>query len=500
MVYTKSTKKIKDNLKELHDIVVPTMGARGRLAVLSENMDKPTLTDDGVTVIKQCRHMKDWGKMISMGVIEAAHNTEKEAYDGTTLTVLMTYQLYNYGYWQIKRGRHPQVVADEIQKTIAKVLKDIEVIEIDSAEQVEAIANISTKIPELGAVIRNAYKVAGDDMNIVIEHDRENEGFNIEYEQGYGIESGYFSEAMKAFCNVEGDVSEFTDAKVAILKEGVMSGDFVSDFFGSIPTEEMKKPLVFLIDPSFNPEALRLIIDTVIKNNLIVQFIFVNEPQGEDVFLDVAAVTGGKVQDATGGIKKYTYDMCGTATKIRIERDRSIIIGEGNVDGRLKTYSEKLRKEKYQMPEPIKILTERRYSALSKGITKIKVGVATITEFKTLKLKLDDGIGAVRLAFKKGAVLGGGKCLYNISFDYGKFGKLLRIPLKQICSNAGIKISRGKLKDKRTGIDVTTGKYVDLEEVGILDGAASIQESLKNASSIACNYLRTYVLIKERDD
>lgn len=501
MKYTKSQKIIRNSLKELNDIVVPTMGARGMLAGIAEEMDKPTLTDDGVTVVKQCRRMDGWGQMIAAGAIEAAHNTEKVAYDGTTLTVMMTYELYELGYKMIRRGKHPQIVATMIQEEVNKVIEELKKnsIKLNNKKMVKDVATISTKIPKLGEIISDAYKVAGKEMNIMVEHDREKSGISIEHEEGYSIDSGYFSDVMKAFCNVEGDVTEFKNAKVAILKEGIMNQSLIGKFFGSIPEENMKDPIVFIVDPGFNPEALRLMIETVINNKLLCQFIFLNEPQRDDVFLDIAAVTGGIVQDAAGGVKEYTWDMCGTADSIKIEKEKSLIVGSGNTASRVKEYTNRLQKQRFQMAESIRIYTERRLSSLTNGITKIKVGVATITEFKTLKLKLDDGIGAVREAFKRGVQLGGGKALYNLSGNYPLLKKILRKPLIQICRNAGIKPKHRLLKNNWRGIDVTTGNYDNLQVRGILDSSASIEEALKNASSIACNYLRTYILIKERD-
>lgn len=502
MKYVKSSKIIRDSLKELNDIVVPTMGARGLLAGIEEEMDKPTLTDDGVTVVKQCRRMEGWGKMVAAGAIEAAHNTEKVAYDGTTLTVLLTYELFNLGYRMIRLGVHPQIAATRIQNAIDIVLLKLENdrIKLKGYDMVLSVANISTKIPKLGKIIADAYKLAGDSMNIVVEHDRERDGVHIEHDKGYSIESGYMSDVMKAFCNVDGDVTEFKGARVALLKEGVMTQTFIAKFFGSIPKDNMKDPIVFIVDPSFNPEALRQIIETVVSNSLVCQFIFMNEPQSEDVFLDIAAVTGGTVQDAAGGIKEYQWGHCGLADTIRIEKDKTIIIGSGEVLERVKEYGKRLEKQKFNTSDATRILTERRLSSLTNGITKIKVGVPTITEFKTLKLKLDDGIGAVREAFKRGVQLGGGKALWNIGKDIPLLRNILRKPLKQICKNAGIVPWAFRLsKNYSRGIDVTSGEYVDLRVKGILDSSASIEEAVKNASSIACNYLRTYILIKERD-
>ena len=77
--------------------------------------------------------------------------------------------------------------------------------------------------------------------------------------------------------------------------------------------------------------------------------------------------------------------------------------------------------------------------------------------------------------------------------------KLLRLPMKQILNNAGIKNIPGRryLMNKRTGVDVRNNKIVNLYDEGILDSYKSIDEALKNASSIACSYLRLNSLIRK---
>ena len=46
-------------------------------------------------------------------------------------------------------------------------------------------------------------------------------------------------------------------------------------------------------------------------------------------------------------------------------------------------------------------------------------------------------------------------------------------------------------------MDVTQNKLVNLKEQGILDSYLSIDEALKNASSIACAYLRTNTIMQK---
>jgi chaperonin GroEL len=489
--------------QEVNDMVVPTMGAKGLLVALDDDLGKCTLTDDGVTVARQAIHMDGMEKMIAVDMIEAAATTEREALDGTTLTILLTNELYQLGYKRILRGEHPQIVADMIEQEINLVREKLILEKMPMTEaHVKDIATISTKIPMVGQIVAQAYKHAGRGMNIVIEHDREGKDISIEHQGGFGIDSGYMSDAMRSLCE-DGEKFEAKDSWIVLLKEGIMTQAGLGNFFKSIPEENIKDPFVFVMNPNFNPNTLRLLIDTLIKNQMKYQFIFINEDKADDVYMDIAAVTGGTVQDASSGVGDYLFEHCGRCDKITIEIDKTIFNCSGtnkNIKQRIKVYNKKLEK-KFKLNRVDEALYTKRLGALEKGIVKIKVGVPTVTEYQTLRLKLDDAIGAVRKAFETGIVLGGGKTLYNIANDnnFLQTSRALSAALKQVCKNAGIKnIPRRQLnKNKKLGLDVTQNKIVDLEARGILDSYASIDEALKNASSIACSYLKTNCIIKK---
>lgn len=499
---SEARKTISRVFQEVNDMVVPTMGAKGLLVALDDDLGKCTLTDDGVTVARQAMHMDGIDKMIAVDMIEAAATTEREALDGTTLTILLTNALYQYGYKRIRGREHPQVVADRIEKEIEKIREYLADERMEMTDKhVYDIATISTKLPAVGAIIKEAYANAGKDMNIVIEHDREKDGVSVEHSEGFGIDSGFMSDAMRNLCE-DGEKWEKENSWVVLLKEGIMTQAGIGNFFKSIPEDHVHDPFVFVMNPQFNPNTLRILIDTLIKNAMTYQFIFVNEDKADDVYMDIAAVTGGQVQDASNGIGDYLFEYCGHCKKITIEIDKSLFVNEPSelIKDRIKVYKDKLKK-KFKVSRVDEALYTKRLGALQNGIVKIKVGVPTVTEYQTLRLKLDDAIGAVRKAFESGIVLGGGKALYNIALAHPdlELEDILKKPLRQICVNGGIKNIPGdsKLNVKSTGINVVEGRLVDLLHWGILDSFTSIDEALKNAGSIACSYLRTNCLIRK---
>lgn len=511
---TESTKIIGEVFQEISDLVTPTMGARGRLAVLRQDLDKPTLTDDGVSVARLALSQEGLRKLPAVSMVEGAAATEKEAYDGTTLTVLLTNEFYKLGLKWTKpkilggKGMHPQVAADRIKELTERTLRYLDTDDCHAEMfegYVKQLATITTKIPAIGELCSKAYDKAGKDMNVMIEHDINGLETKVERTDGMTIESGYMSEVMGEFCN-QGDSTVFENAAIVLLSEGIMTQTQMAGFLRSIPQGEIP-PLVFMITPSFNPESLKIILDTLVPNAqkgmLKFQMVFLNEESTDELYMDIAAYTNGKVQDAALGTSNYTLQYCGHADKITIGQKRTIIQNtktpeiKALVDERTRIYNDLLKNHRHELGINREASIRRRLSNISNGITRIKLAVPTVTEYMTIKLKLDDAIGAVRKAFNDGLVVGGGATLAYISGfkDMKDFKPALLAPIKKILRNAGIegKTFRDAVRnavDHRMSFDV-----VKKTNTTFYDSYASVATSVRNAGSIAENYIRAFIVV-----
>lgn len=483
-------KQINKTFKLISDLIVPTMGARGRLAAIDNNFGKPNLTDDGVTVAKALNNLSGWDRSIGKSIIEAAHNTEAEAFDGTTLTVLLTYELYKYGRQLISKGDHPNVAVDKIQEQVQEVFNNLEEEILPmTPDNVRDIATIATKIPEMGDIIKKAYDIVGESMDVLIEWNRGSNKTDVSHDDGYSLRGGYMMEQLsKGLTSGEG-------ISAAIMRTGLSTENQVSMWIESIP--ENCKGLIYFVGMDFNPEGMRKIINFHSKKNIPFNFVFISSSDIDEILQDVAAISNGKVQDPTSGIKNYKFEHTGTLDNITIERNKTIIKGSGDKKDRIKYYQDKLESKKYQTNSSDKILDETKLAALKHGVATIKVGVPTEAAFSTIKLKLDDAKGAVYKSFQDGIVMGGGKALVNASSNTD-IQEVMQAPFKTILNNAGIQ-AEPKDFNENEGIDVNTRKTVNLVDAGIIDSYSSIQHALNNALSIATSYLKVYMLIKNKD-
>lgn len=503
---TSNTHTIRKTFQKIADIVTGTMGAKGRMAVINDEFGRPILTDDGVTVAKECLHLEGFEKMLAIAMVEASSNTEKVAYDGTTLTVLLTNELYKQGLRWVKRGMHPQIAADRLLTLVNQVRQQLAVNKFKpSKKQIQQLATITTKIPLIGELVAKAYDKAGDSMNVIIEHDRKELQHSIEHTDGMIINAGYFTKELGQLCN-DGDKTVFTNAHLVLLAEGQLTQIDLSNFFKSIPQENIKDPFVFFITNAFNPESMKMLLDTLISNQITFQMVFLNEANPEEVFLDIAAKTDGLIQSSALGTSEYLFNYCGLADSITIEADKTTIIrntiDKKKLESRIQDYKKEIKDKKYTLGSIRENQITRRLANLESGVTKIKIAVPTITEYMTIKLKLDDAIGAVKCAIKNGVLIGGGKALYNLGITtFKELRKPLTTPMKTIIKNSGLKVGLSNSllikANPEIGMNVKTGEVVNLIGDGIIDSFDSIDKALENAVSIAANYLRAYIIIKK---
>jgi chaperonin GroEL len=143
---------------------------------------------------------------------------------------------------------------------------------------------------------------------------------------------------------------------------------------------------------------------------------------------------------------------------------------------------------------------ERRLARLSAMVAVIKVGANSSIELKEKADRVEDAICATKAAIKEGIVPGGGIALLNASTllkskNEGEEVLLeaIKAPYKTILKNAGLPEVFPSSKGK--GINVVTGKDVNMIKSGILDPLLVTKSALKNAASVATTILSTDCVI-----
>ena len=135
----------------------------------------------------------------------------------------------------------------------------------------------------------------------------------------------------------------------------------------------------------------------------------------------------------------------------------------------------------------------------------VKVGANSDIELKEKADRIEDAICATKAAIKEGIVPGGGIALLNASEEIKTKNiaeqvllNAITYPFKVILNNAGIDCKSlpeliGKIQGR--GLNVVTGKNVDMIKAGIIDPLLVTKSALTNAVSVATTILSTDCVI-----
>jgi chaperonin GroEL len=140
---------------------------------------------------------------------------------------------------------------------------------------------------------------------------------------------------------------------------------------------------------------------------------------------------------------------------------------------------------------------EKRLARLKAKVAIVKVGANSEVELKEKKDRVEDAICATKAAIKEGIVPGGGIALLNASMylEPKSIGEevlyqAIRKPYELILENAGVKEYVDPDEEGR-GLDVVTGKTVNMVKAGIIDPLLVTKSALQNAASVATTILST---------
>jgi len=241
---------------------------------------------------------------------------------------------------------------------------------------------------------------------------------------------------------------------------------------------------------------------------------------------DIAVLTGGQlISDETGiKLEDVTLDHLGTAKKVTITKDDTIVLDGGGSKQDIQNRVELLRDAITESTsEYDKEKLQSRLGKLSGGVAVIKVGGASEVEVNEKKDRITDALNATRAAVEQGIVPGGGAALLYASrdlellkkevkakhFDQGQGVQIvldaLKVPCAAIASNAGVEgsVVIEKLleqKDLEVGYDAQTGEYTNMLKRGIIDPTKVVRIALVDAASVSSLMTTTETIIVEKKD
>ena len=502
----------------LADTVKVTLGTKGRNVVLEKSFGSPLITNDGVTIAKEIELEDHFENMGAKLVSEVASKTNDIAGDGTTTATVLTQAIVREGIKNVTAGANPIGIRRAIEAAVASAVETLKnnAIPVANKEAIAQVAAVSSRSEKVGEYISEAMEKVGKDGVITIEESRGMET-ELEVVEGMQFDRGYLSQYMvtdseKMVADLENPYILITDKKISNIQE-------ILPLLESIL--QSNRPLLIIAD-DVDGEALPTLVLNKIRGTFNV--VAVKAPGFGDrrkaMLEDIAILTGGTVitEDLGLELKDATIEALGQAARVTVDKDSTVIVeGAGNpeaishrvavIKSQIETTTSEFDREKLQ----------ERLAKLSGGVAVIKVGAATETELKEMKLRIEDALNATRAAVEEGIVAGGGTALVNVIpavADLELTGdeatgrnivlRALEEPVRQIAHNAGfegsIVIDRLKNAELGTGFNAATGEWVNMIEEGIIDPVKVSRSALQNAASVASLILTTEAVVANKPE
>lgn len=502
----------------LADTVKVTLGPKGRNVVLEKSFGSPLITNDGVTIAKEIELEDHFENMGAKLVSEVASKTNDIAGDGTTTATVLTQAIVREGIKNVTAGANPIGIRRGIEAAVAAAVEALKntAIPVANKEAIAQVAAVSSRSEKVGEYISEAMEKVGKDGVITIEESRGMET-ELEVVEGMQFDRGYLSQYMvtdneKMVADLENPYILITDKKISNIQE-------ILPLLESIL--QSSRPLLIIAD-DVDGEALPTLVLNKIRGTFNV--VAVKAPGFGDrrkaMLEDIAILTGGTVitEDLGLELKDATIEALGQAAKVSVDKDSTVIVeGAGNpeaianriavIKSQIETTTSEFDREKLQ----------ERLAKLSGGVAVIKVGAATETELKEMKLRIEDALNATRAAVEEGIVAGGGTALVNVISAVAALElegdeatgrnivlRALEEPVRQIAYNAGyegsIVIDRLKNAELGTGFNAATGEWVNMIEAGIIDPVKVSRSALQNAASVASLILTTEAVVANKPE
>lgn len=502
-------------VNQVADLVAQTMGPKGKNVVIRNQYNEPIITNDGITIaqnIKLSDPLQDTGAAL---VIAAANKTNTIAGDGTTTTTVLTRQLLEI-YFNMKLKETINVVnlqkemiaaGEEVSNYLLSIAKPVKTI-----EEIEKVATVSSNSKEIGKLISDAYKNAGEYGTVIVEEDKLGKD-SLETIQGMKLEAGIITPYL--FTDIPNMKTNWQDVKVLVTTEEINSASDIINLLDMIIKTNTK---LLLICKDMPVEVITMIISNKQKG-IPIDICPIRLPGvgllGEQLIDDICLATNATLISRERGrtLKDIKPEDLGELNEILVTHDTSIlkfkdesITGINLLELREKRAHE-LRAQLDKVPENIKQSYIRRAANLVDGLSVIKVSGNSDVEITDKKLRIEDALNSVKSAKEEGVVVGGGYSfiqakdalkmklsdrIETLSNTMDTIGAKLVLtaldaPARQILKNAGMDATKilNNMSPITMGYNVLTNRYEDLSNTGVINSVKVDRYSLINAISVA---------------
>ena len=454
-------------------------------------------------------------------VRQVASKANEAAGDGTTTATVLARAIYAEGCKSVAAGINPMDLRRGVNIAVDAVIEELRKMTkaVSSNDEIMQVASISANNDQvIGKLIATAMEKVGKDGVITVQ-DGKTLSDELEVVEGMKFDRGFISPYFMT--DTKTMKVEMEDPAILLYDSKISTIQSILPMLEPIAKEGRN---LLIIAEDVDGEALSTLILNKLRGGLKV--CAVKAPgfgdNRKNTLADLAVLTGGTLisQETGQKLESTTMDMLGSAKKITITKDNTVILnGQGapeaiaqrcdNIRSHMALTQSSYEKEKL----------EERLAKLSGGVAVIKVGGASEVEVGEKKDRIEDALNATRAAVAEGIVVGGGaallyasKCLEPlkekaVNFDQ-KIGidiieRAIRVPCATIARNAGVEgavVVNTLLnsKDLNIGYNAATGEYTDMYKAGVVDPTKVIRTALVNAAGVSSLMTTTECMIADK--
>ena len=512
--------RLKEGIDILANTLKSTLGPRGRNVIVDKKFGPPQVNSDGVTIAKEIDLEDPFANMGAQLLKEVSKKTNDDAGDGTTTSTVLAQAIIADGFKNVAAGADPMAIKRGMEIAMTTVRESIagQSTPVDSKEQIESVAILSSHDDEMGSLISDVMDKVGKDGVITVDESK-SLSYETEFVEGMQIDRGFLSPYFVN--NSEKQEAVLSDPYILITSQKISA---ISDLLPVLEKVLQTNKNILVIAEDVEGEALATLVVNKLRGTLNVAA--VKAPGFGDrrkaMLEDIAVLTGGTVISEEIGRKldSVTLDDLGKCKQVVVNKDETTFVdGDGSADA--------LKGRKAEIEAQVADTTsdydreklQERLAKLSGGVAILKVGAATEIEMKEKKQRMEDALSATRAAVEEGIVPGGGTVLIRASEGLASvksdnpdeqtginvLKRSLLAPIRVIAANSGYEgaVILSKVADnddKNFGFDAHIGEYGDMVKMGIVDPAKVTRAAVENAVSVAGMILTTETLISEKDE
>jgi archaeal chaperonin len=466
------------------DTVRTTLGPKGLDKLLIDQAMNRHVSNDGVTILLSLRAIHPVARMI----VEIAERQEQLVGDGTTTAVVMAAEMIKEGKRLIKElGVHPTKVVEGIESGVNH-----------ACQLLEKEANkITLNDIELEQIIKTSLssKLDGEKLSSLVIAALRSVGKNAMYNGSYNFDKAIMvirrtnmddrtingivleRKRMDPEMPLEIKESRIMIAKLDLkpVKESWLKENSKYEEILSMENDRVIKSKK-IVDAMLATDANTILIaspevDQVIEDLLVARKVFAVRISTEEIEY-LSRYTGAKTVRTIEDLKKT--DILGRAGHIYEDEDNGVIYIENGLGRNM--------------------------------VTLIVSGTTKETSLERWRAAID-GVNAAEAALNKGVVAGGGSAELHVIEKVNNLRlkgleqvglevvtSALESIMRQILTNAGYngleKVMAAKASPSGFGIDIDSGKVVDMWKKGVLDPLLVKTMALQAAGEISKSVLR----------